>query len=55
MKDASRNGGVASARKFTAGKDGDTTAVGDLVVEPALRIAGRLALADGGRLPAGAG
>jgi hypothetical protein len=54
MKDASRNGGVATVRKFTAGKDGDTTAVGDLVVEPALRIAGRLALANGARLPPGA-
>jgi hypothetical protein len=54
MKDASRNGGVAPARKFTAGKDGDTTTVGDLVVEPALRIAGCLALANGARLPAGA-
>jgi hypothetical protein len=54
MKDAQQNGGVASVRKIKAGKDGEITSVGDLVVEPAFRIAGRLVLAGGAPLPAGA-
>jgi hypothetical protein len=54
MKDVQKNGGVATIRRFTAGRDGDTTAVGDLVVGPAFGIAGRLILADGSPLPPGA-
>ena len=42
MKDAKHNGGVVGVRKLTAGCDGETTAVGDLVVQPAFRVAGRL-------------
>ena len=51
MKDAKRNGGVAGARKFTAGRDGETTMLGDLTVQPAFRVAGRLALPEGRPLP----
>ena len=54
MKDAQKNGGVVPARKISVGKDGETTRVGDLLVEPAFRIAGHLILADGTPLPAGA-
>jgi len=31
MEDAKHNGGVVGVRKLTAGRDGETTAVGDLV------------------------
>ena len=54
MKDAKRNGGVAGIRKFSAGRDGETTTLGDLVVLPTFRIAGRLTVANGTPLPAGA-
>jgi hypothetical protein len=54
MKDAKQNGGVAAIRKARAGRDGETSAVGDLIVEPAFRIAGRLVLANGAPLPPGA-
>ena len=54
MKDAKRNGGVASVKKLTAGRDGETTMAGELAVQPAFRIAGRLILADGTPLPPGA-
>ena len=54
MKDAATNGGVASVRKIKAGRDGETTAMGDLAAQPAFRVAGRLILADGAPLPPGA-
>lgn len=54
MKDALRNGGVAEVRKFTAGRDGEMTKVGHLVVQPAFRISGRLKVANDTPLPAGA-
>lgn len=53
MKDAATNGGVASVRKIRAGRDGETTAIGNLVVQPAFRIAGRLIQPNGAPLPAG--
>jgi len=54
MKDAKQNGGVAGVRKFRAGRDGETTRVGDLVVEPAFRISGHLMMASGTPHPRGA-
>jgi beta-lactamase regulating signal transducer with metallopeptidase domain/uncharacterized GH25 family protein len=43
--------GMTPMRPIRAGKDGETTDAGDLVVQPAHRLAGRVALADGEPLP----
>jgi hypothetical protein len=44
--------GAIPLRIIHAGKDGEVTDVGDLVVGPAYRLAGRVKLADGSKLPA---
>jgi uncharacterized GH25 family protein len=44
--------GAIPLRKIHVGKDGETTDVGDLVVGPAYRLAGRVVLADGQPVPA---
>lgn len=53
MCEAGANGGVAPGRKFTTGGDTATTDLGDLVVRPAFRVAGRVVLSDGKPLPKG--
>jgi hypothetical protein len=54
MRDAKASGGVVPVRKIVAGKDRETTKVGDLIMEPTCRIAGRLVMAQGAALPPGA-
>jgi beta-lactamase regulating signal transducer with metallopeptidase domain/uncharacterized GH25 family protein len=44
--------GAIPIQKFHSGKDGEVTDVGDLVVSPAHRLAGRVELADGAAIPA---
>lgn len=53
MTEAGANGGVAPARKFTTGADATTTDLGDLLIRPAFRVAGRVMLSDGKSLPKG--
>src|SRR5208337_4776777 len=53
MCEAGANGGVAPVRKFRTGSDGAATELGDLVIKPAFRVAGRVVLSDGKPLPPG--
>jgi hypothetical protein len=53
MCEARANGGVAPARKCKIGPDGATTDIGDLVLEPAFRVAGKVVLSDGKPVPKG--
>ena len=54
MKAAKINGGVAPVQTLRAGRDGETTAAGDLTVRQAFRVSGRLILANDAPLPPGA-
>ena len=53
MCEAGANGGVVSWHKFTTGADSTITGLGDLIVQPAFRVSGRVVLSDGKPLPRG--
>jgi len=50
--DAFKKLGAIPLRTIHAGKDGEVTDIGNLVVGPAHRLAGRVVLADGAEIPA---
>jgi hypothetical protein len=54
MSEAKANGGVSPVKQFIAGRDETTTDLGDVAILPAFRLAGRVGLADGQPLAAGA-